>query len=278
MKIAVLSDVHGNLPALEAVLEDMERWRPDQVIVNGDLINRGPNSLACLCLLDERVPAARAVKGNHEGFVLRWAGREPDPCDPGRDLSRFARWTAAQLGEALARVQDWPDHLDHLDYLDPDGGSVHVTHGSRLGNREGILPETEGEELRAKLGDPRDLFVASHTHKPLVRRVDGTLVVNTGSVGAPFDRDPRAAYGRLTFDGRAWQAEIVRVAFDRDRAERDFASSGFLDGGGPLARVMLAEHRHCRGHMGPWMRRYQEAVLAGVVSVGAAVDEYLAGI
>ena len=59
MKIAILSDVHGNLPALTAVLEDIERWRADQVIVNGDLVSRGPYRLDCLRLLQARIPHAR---------------------------------------------------------------------------------------------------------------------------------------------------------------------------------------------------------------------------
>lgn len=273
MKIAVFSDVHGNVPALEAVLGDIEAWGPDVTLVNGDLINRGPDSLGVLRLMQHRMPQAYCVQGNHEGFALRQVGRERDPEDPAFDLRRFSVWTAAQMGPELEQVRAWPHHLD---LEDPDGGSVHVTHGSVLGNREGILPETGDEELRAKLGDPRELFIAAHTHRPLVRHFDGTLVVNIGSVGAPFDRDPRAAYGRLTFHSGRWRADIRRVPFDRQATERSFVDSGFLDGGGPLARLMLTELRHCRGHMGHFMRRYYQPILDGAITVRRAVDCYLA--
>lgn len=276
MKLAVLSDVHGNLPALEAVLEDIATWQPDRVIVNGDLINRGPDSIGVYRLLQEVRPRAVLVKGNHEVFTLRCADRPvPAPDDPRYHLEGFGRYTVRQMGAALEEVRPWPDHMD----LDTgDGGTLHITHGSRLGHREGIQPDTEGEELRAKLGAQRDLFIASHTHKPFIRQLDETLLVNTGSVGAPFDRDPRASYGRVQFSSGRWQAAIVRVPFDRQRAEWCFAHSGFLDEGGPFARIMLTELRQARGHMGPWMRRYQQAVLDGAVTVEAAVTEYLAAL
>lgn len=277
MKLAVISDVHGNLPALSAVLEDVEQWRPDALVVNGDLINRGPDSIGVLRYLQQQVPTAAVVQGNHEAFVLREATLPDDPSAADFALRRFARWSAEQLkaADALPQVADWPDHLE---LVDPDGGRVHVTHGSVLGNRAGILPNCADEELRAKLGDPRDLFIAAHTHRPLIRNFEGTLVANVGSVGAPFDRDPRAAYGRFTYHHQQWRAAIRRVPFDRAAAARSFESSGFLDGAGPLARLMLTELHDCRGHMGPWMRHYQQPVLAGAISVEAAVDNYLASL
>jgi putative phosphoesterase len=272
MKIAVLSDIHGNVPALETVLEDVARWEPDELIVNGDLINRGPYSLACLHLLQRSFPRSRVLRGNHEDFVLSCAARDHDPEHPTYDLRRFAHWTYAQLGAAVAEVRQWDNHIDLTEL---DGGALHITHGSRLGNRDGISARTEESELPAKLGERRDLFITSHTHKPMWREFEGTLVVNTGSVGAPFDEDPRACYGRFTFDGRRWRAEVVRLQYDRARAEHDFAASGFLEQGGPLTRLMLEELRHSRMFVGPWMRQYHEAVLAQEISVERAVRDFL---
>ncbi len=272
MKIAVLSDIHGNVPALEAVLDDLDRWRPDEVIVNGDLVSRGPHSLEVLRLLQTRRPACRFLTGNHETFVLSCAGETPDPQDPTFDLRRFAHWSAVRLGPALDEIRSWDDHLD-LDDLE-GGSSVHITHGSRLGNRSGIQPETSDEDLAAKLGDPRDLFVGSHTHRPLTRRFNGTLVVNTGSVGQPFDGDARSAYGRFTLRGGRWRAEIARVAYDKVRAERDFIDSGFVDECGPMAGLIFLEHRQNRMHCGPFMHRYHAAIKAGEISVAAAVEHY----
>jgi predicted phosphodiesterase len=171
MKIAVLSDVHGNVPALEAVFDDLDQWRPDQVIFNGDVVNRGPYSLRCLQLIHKQYPSAQLLKGNHENFVLSCAESLQNPDVPEYDLYRFTYWTAKTLGQTVEDIKQWPDHLD-LTELD-DGSTFHITHGSRLGNRSGIEPGTPDEELAAKLGTPCDLFIASHTHKPLVRRFNG---------------------------------------------------------------------------------------------------------
>lgn len=272
MKIAVLSDVHGNVPALEAVLKDIACWRPDEVIVNGDLINRGPCSLDVLLLLQRELPAARLLRGNHENWVLWSAEQGPQPESPTFEIDRFAHWAVKQLGGALAQVASWDDHLDLLDL---EGGSLHITHGSRLGDRKGIPPECEGEELREKLGDPRDLFVASHTHRAFSRRVDGNIVINTGSVGQPFDNDVRASYARLQFLGGRWQASIERVPYDRERAIADFDRSGFLDEGGALTRLIFREFFEARMHVGPWRRQYLEAVKAGEIGVVESVERYL---
>ncbi len=276
MKIAVLSDIHGNVPALEAVLDDIERWRPDTVVANGDLISRGPYSLQCLTLLQSRFPDAHILAGNHETFVIACVDSPPDPASPTYELSRFAEWTGRQLGSLVDAVRSWGDHLD-LCGLD-DGSSCHVTHGSRLGNRDGIKPETPDDELRDKLGDPRGLFVASHTHRPMTRHFGGSLVVNTGSVGQPLDGDFRAAYGRCELLRGEWRVEIRRVGFDRQRAERDFIDSGFLDECGPMARVIHREVLDARMHVGPMMWKYLKSIKAGKISVADAVDAYLAGL
>ena len=273
MKLAVLSDVHGNLPALEAVVDDILRWRPDRVVVNGDLINRGPNSRACVELLKKQCSSLDIIRGNHEDFVLTCGTKVYDPSHHTFDLRRFAHWTFTQMGESMAEVAAWHDHLDLLEQQ----GGLHITHASRLGKREGISLHTPEADLPAKLGSRGALFITSHTHKAMIREFDGTRIVNTGSVGSPSDLDPRAAYGRFEFDGVRWQAEIIRLDYDRARAMRDFHDSGLIEQGGPLTRLMLEELRHARVFVGPWNQRYHQAVLDGHIGVEEAVQQFLAG-
>lgn len=273
MNIAILSDIHGNIPALTAVLEDLLADPPDLCVVNGDVINRGPNSLGVLRLLQQHLPGATRIKGNHECWILRCRADPMPRKDLPFEVKRFAYWTLDQLGEELDKIAQWPDNLD----LTLSGGSsIHFTHGSRLGNRDGIHPRLEEAELPARLGAKRDLFVASHTHIPMIREFEGTLIINSGSVGAPFDRDPRAAYARLSLGPHGWRGSIRRLNYPRQLAERHYEESGFLDQGGPLTRLMLRELQISRGLMGPWMRDYQQAVLKGEIDLESSVAQILA--
>ncbi|MBD3670693.1 MAG: metallophosphoesterase family protein [Gammaproteobacteria bacterium] len=273
MKIAVLSDIHGNVPALEAVLDDIERWQADQVVVNGDLINRGPCSAEVSRMIREKLPEARCILGNHESFTMFCAQNPVSAEHEKYELRRLPQWTASQLGEELKQFENWLDHIDETSLA--GGASLHITHGSRLGNRDAISPNTQDDDLPAKLGEPRDLFVASHTHRPMIKPFKGSLVVNIGSVGQPLDGDERAAYGRFILDGGRWQAEIRRVAYDKEQAIRDFYESGFLHHAGSLGLLIYSEHRLNQMHMGPMMKHYLPAIDAGDITVPEAVAHYL---
>ncbi|MDT8307807.1 MAG: metallophosphoesterase, partial [Anaerolineae bacterium] len=101
MKVAVLSDIHGNLPALEAVAADIVAWAPDVTIVNGDVVNRGPSSLACWRFVQAQ-PDWHVVSGNHEMYVLLWADPDWAQAADGPDaLYSPSSWTYAQLGSAV---------------------------------------------------------------------------------------------------------------------------------------------------------------------------------
>lgn len=274
MKFAVISDIHGNLPALDAVLADLEQWDPEHVVVNGDLVNRGPDSAGCTDRLKERLPDALCTRGNHDNLVLECTEGPLDPADPAYEIRRMSRWTAEQMGGGrLDILRAWPGHLT---WQGPSWGTVHMTHGSRINDRDGISPKTPDEALTEKVGEGVDLFICSHTHQPMLRRWRDTLVVNTGAVGQPFDGDPRAAYGRFTFVRGEWHAEVRRVAYNQAQALRDFYDRGFIDGAGPLARVVYREIEVGRGLLLGWMRRYAEAVKEGEIDLDRAVNEYLA--
>lgn len=276
MRLAVFSDIHGNVPALTAVLDDIDAWGADLVVMNGDLVSRGPYSLSCLRQLQARCPDAHLLTGNHEAYVLRCADEPADPDSPTLEIDRFAEWALAQLGEAVDEIRSWGDHLDLTDL--PGDASLHITHGSRLGNRDGISDRTAEEDLPAKLGEPRDLFVGSHTHRPLQRLFEDRLVVNTGSVGQPMDGDPRAAYGRFELRNGGWRVEIRRVDYDKPQAERDFTESGFLAEAGPMAQLIFRELCDARPHVGPWRNRFLEAVKSRELTVKEAVYRYLSGL
>jgi hypothetical protein len=119
------------------------------------------------------------------------------------------------------------------------------------------------------------VFITGHTHRPLVRTLNGTLVVNAGSVGLPFDGDNRAGYAQLTYANGKWQAKIIRLEYDLGAALRDFDEAGFIEGGGSLAELVRLELRTGLSQLYPWMERYRDAVLNGEISVEQAVSEFL---
>lgn len=277
MKIAILSDIHGNLPALEAVAAHVEHWRPDFTVVNGDVVNRGPRPGACWHFIQRQREEAgwRLVGGNHEHYVARWL----DPAQPREgslfEVYRSSYWTYQKLGPAAA---DLPALPGQQVLTGPGGDEIRLTHGSMRGNDDGIYPETRATDLAQQIAPAPAVFCTAHTHRPLVRTVNGTLVVNSGSAGTTFDGDVRASYAQLARCHGRWRAKIVRLLYDRARTAWDFTETGFLAEGGPLVRIYFEEWSQARPLINRWAGQYEAAVLAGELSLAASVDAYLAAL
>ena len=289
MKIAVFADVHSNLDALETVLEHIDRWCPDRVLCAGDIINRGPNPRTCTERVLTRAEAEDwgVIYGNHERYVLKYGKGNLPERGPEYEIIRHAKWTYDQLADQVG--QGGPNHSDHPDSLverlealsfqwamtDESGNEFRMVHASMLGDRKGIFPDDTEASLREKIAPAPGVLVVGHTHRPLIRYVDDTLVVNAGAVGAPFDRDPRAAYAQMTFEAGTWNAEIIRLDYDRERAIAQFDESGYLEESGDFARLILAEFREARSLIPGWYRAYEDRVMAGEMTLKASVDCYL---
>ncbi|MCP5095316.1 MAG: metallophosphoesterase family protein [Chloroflexi bacterium] len=275
MKIAVISDIHGNIPALQATVADIERWQPDTVVVNGDIVNRGPCSLAVLEFVQsmQETNNWHLLRGNHEEFVAGCAAPNLPQSGPEFELIRFAHWSYQQLNGKVASLQTLPDQFS---WHAPDGAEIRVTHASMESNRDGIYPDMDVDELRRKIAPAPAVFVSGHTHRPLIQQLDQTMIVNVGAVGSSFDADRRASYGQFTWTKKkGWCCKIVRVAYDFACIERDYVQSGFLEEGGPLAQLMLVELRRAGGLVYRWASRYQEAMLAGEISMESSVRALL---
>jgi putative phosphoesterase len=277
MKIAVLADIHGNLAAMHAVIDDIEAWAPDMVVVAGDIVNRGPQSGACLDLA-LRLRAERGwrlIRGNHERYVLGYDQnrRRPDfpSSGPSYELSRMTRWSHRQVAAKLDIIEGLPERLQ----INLGGETLAVYHASLRHDRDGISAESSDEELRAQIDGAAAIFCVGHTHVPLARRLDGTLVVNVGSVGLPFDGDTRAAYARLTRRRDGWRAQIARVPYDVAATARVFVESGMLEAVGAHAHIMLQELQTGRSLLFDFVPTYHERVQAGAISLDEAVREYL---
>jgi predicted phosphodiesterase len=275
MKIAALGDIHGNYQALITVLDHIDHWRPDLVLVLGDIINRGPRSQECLHLIQDRgkSPAWHVIKGNHEGYVLKM--EDPALLRSGMEyeLRKVIYFTYDSLSsEDIKAVKDLPVQIS---VEKAENQLIRASHASTASDRIGIYPETPGPDLPGLIDQDANLYLVGHTHQPFVRKWENTTIINTGSVGLPFDGDVRATYAQLTYQNQSWQGEIVRIDYDRKAAEDDFHSSGFIPEGGTIADLVLAELQLGWPQLGKWFTRYERAVLAGEISLEKAVAEFL---
>jgi diadenosine tetraphosphatase ApaH/serine/threonine PP2A family protein phosphatase len=143
-------------------------------------------------------------------------------------------------------------------------------------NNIGIYTSTTDDELREMIAPAPAVLAVGHTHQPLIRRIDETLVINAGSVGMPFDGDRRASYGRLQWDeDKGWQAQIIRLHFDYARAEKDYFDTNYLKDAGPLAHLIFNEFTQARGHLNRWGEAYVEDVLKGEITMYESVKWYM---
>jgi diadenosine tetraphosphatase ApaH/serine/threonine PP2A family protein phosphatase len=213
------------------------------------------------------------VRGNHEDYILECAEGNGRLSGPQYELQKFAYWAYRQVADYLPVIATMPPQFS---FFAPDGSELRAVHGSMRDNRDGVYPKTSDGELREQIAPAPKIFVTGHTHQPLIRQIDGTTVVNIGSVGASFDGDRQVSYGRFTWTSRTgWDANIVRLPYDFARVEQDYETSGFLEGAGPLAQLMLVELRRAGGLIYRWASRYEKAVLAGEISLETSVRAVL---
>ncbi len=213
MRVAALYDIHGNLPALEAVLADARCAAADVLVCGGDLV-AGPLPVECLDRLEAEGERVRFITGNGDRETV-------DPPDEGA-LAEIGRWAAERLGrERLERVGGWPLTIG----LDVDGlGGVLFCHATPTSDTEILTAATPDEDVAAALdGVDADVVVCGHTHVQYDRLVSDRRVVNVGSVGMPYEGSPDARWAIL---GNG-DVSLVSTAYDADAALADLAQTGF---------------------------------------------------
>ncbi len=270
MKIAILSDIHGNLPALQAVTEQIEKWQPDKILVNGDTLNRGSHSPACWQFVCDR--GWPHTLGNHELFVAQRASQSVEENGRSHQFFYLSYWTYQQFNGQLTGLAELPDGLS---ISAPDGSELRLRHGSMHRNSDGIYPGMSDAILQKQIAPGPAVFVASHTHLPFTQTFAGTKIINSGSVGQPVDGDTRASYAQVTWRNGRWQTAVKRVPYDRERAKKDFSESGFLAESGAISWIIYYEWLLSRCLLVPWRKQYETAVLAGEVELETAVVTYL---
>jgi len=232
MRLAIISDIHGNLHSLELVLTDLDQANVDQVVCLGDVASLGPEPREVIALLRERkIPT---VMGNHDNYLLNpELTKSQHPW-----LRELELWCRKLLSE---------DDLDVLSAFQPqisftldENTTITCFHGSPQSNEKFLFPDTSAETMDEVFeGQSTNLFAGGHTHVQMLRQHKGLTLLNPGSVGMPFEYPTpgpdmrsyhRAEYaivdmtdGRLAFDMR-------RIPIDFEQLAKAALSSGMPDG------------------------------------------------
>ncbi len=227
-RVAVVTDLHGNLAALEAALTRVEELTPDQVLCGGDLVGYGPRPNEVCALVRER--AIPTIYGNYDYAIAR----ELDDCGCAyvtphdRAIGQLSvEWTLAHTEEPARRfMAELPFDLR----FEVGPKRIRLVHGSPRKVNEYLFEDKPARtfERIADLADC-DVLVFGHTHKPWVREYGGVLFVNCGSVGKPKDGDPRGSFALLDAVEGEVRVSIERVSYDAGAVSREMRGVGLPD-------------------------------------------------
>ncbi len=266
MRLAVIADLHGNLPALEAAVADFMPWAPDHVVLAGDLINAAPFSVEVVeYVMDQDW---LVIRGNHEFYFLDFGSRRMHS-----EVQCQDRWQALHALHAGI-----PDHVgrylatlpDDLTLMYPQCEPLRVLHGLPGDPRAGLYPHQLDSKIMGLLRlVSQHTLITAHTHlqgefwiprgeeAPSPRspnppfksdelRAAHWHAVNPGSIGISLNGCPEAHYALMESvadapEGEGWQTTLQHVAYDRERTLRAFFERGHLDAGGPILELFYWE-------------------------------------
>jgi predicted phosphodiesterase len=242
-RLAILADIHGNLPALEAVLQDLSQFSVDHVIVAGDAIDRGPFSVEVLQRVTHEGWAV--IRGNAELYLLDYnTPRAPAEWSDPTLFPLLPRLHRQLNGRWLTAIAAWPDTLN-LRF--PDAPPIRVVHGSPRSVRELIYPISTDVEIEDMLADVKETTViAGHAHIAMNRRIGRWHILNPGTVGDPVDGVSSASYMLLDGDGQGWQPTFRRVLFDREPLLQECVQQGYADECGVIGQLVMRDFRTAR--------------------------------
>jgi len=223
--VAVITDIHGNLPALQAALARIEELEIERIYCGGDLVGYGPEPNEVCALIEERgIPT---IYGNYDHAIAR------DEHDCGcayidqhdRELGQESvEWT---LVNTSRRSKDFMRELPFDLHFEAGATGVHLVHGSPRKVNEYLFEDKPASLYERLAGAETDrVLVFGHTHKPWVHEYGGVLFVNCGSIGKPKDGDPRGAFAVLTASAAGVEVTIERVAYDAPAVAREVRRSG----------------------------------------------------
>jgi predicted phosphodiesterase len=284
MRLAVLADIHGNLPALEAVLADARAQGVDGYVVAGDLLLGAPFPVETLNRL--RDLNAWIIRGNNDVYFTRYdSGAAPETWQT-RAQYALLRWSYARLDrDALDYLAALPDRVT---VTLPGIAPICVVHGSPRALSEGIIPDEP--ETRHKFAQSRStnnvgvedalvqisepVLLCGHTHIAWQHRNNGRLAVNPGAIGGPNDGVVGAEYALLTWERGHWTTDLRVVEYNVEALLAAYRDSGMLAECGAMARALMRNAE--TGQNYAWylvLHAFDLAAQAGIAHDGIVPDD-----
>jgi putative phosphoesterase len=229
MKIAFISDIHGNAVALDAVLNDIKNNGFDKIYVLGDLCYRGPEPKRSLELV--RSLDCEVIKGNADEWVVRGVSEGEVPQQVLQMMNVERDWTVSKLEESDI---DYLESLPTEVKIDTSGVRIHGFHATPESLFDVVLPDAADNVLESRLmqaDSDAGIYVYGHIHKPYIRFINGKIVMNIGSVGLPFDGMAKASYGVVQVAGGSVEVSIQRVDYDLGTVMELYRSESYPNAG-----------------------------------------------
>lgn len=208
MKIVLVSDIHSNLPALEAFLQYLKDYSLTEAPLYflGDYVNLGPFPEETIHLL-RTISAKVFLGGNHDRYIINERALDHNPYFGSKQGVLHCRWTREQLSSDSL---EWLRNLEIRHQTDMGSYHLDMTHG-RHGSDEETL------NVASIKTDQKILYICGHTHVPRNQKVGQASILNPGSLGKPLDTDNRASFGILDIQNDEANFEIVRIPYDVER-------------------------------------------------------------
>lgn len=213
MKIAFISDVHGNAIALDAVLDDIRKKEVDKIVVLGDLAYRGPEPKRSIALI--KALNTTVIKGNADDWIVRGVRKGEVP-DAALDTMNEERdWSVAQLSQEDV---DYLAALPTETLFEENDIVFHGFHATPNSLFDAILPHATDEVIESELMKKNaDVYLYGHIHKSYIRTINGKTIINLGSIGLPFDGITKASYALVDVHNESVTASIEKVSYDYEK-------------------------------------------------------------
>lgn len=227
MKIAFISDIHGNIHAFESVMKSIKKDRPDKIVFLGDASTLGMRPVESLDLLQSL--SCDCVMGNHDDFMI-----EPEK------ISQYTKDKLVINTVEWSRARHLPRNFDFIKTFRQNLTvpfmkeiDIFCYHGSPFSNMENVKPESPLASFEEMIREgTKRIFIGGHTHVQMLRVVDGTRIITSGSVGQPFIgytmppvKHPWAEYTLIESKGKHYEIRFRQVEIDNDRINREILSS-----------------------------------------------------